>query len=96
MDDSAPVQLYIYDLTNGMAEMMSQMILGRHIEGVWHTAVVVYGREFFYGSHGISSCMPVSNRNSHYQFCEEKKLKLDARTHFHESENANVNTVQSD
>lgn len=25
------------------------MLLGRQIEGVWHTGVVVYGREYFYG-----------------------------------------------
>ncbi|XP_055299978.1 uncharacterized protein LOC129567289 isoform X2 [Sitodiplosis mosellana] len=58
MDDNTTVQLYIYDLTSGMAAMMSQMLLGRHIEGVWHTAIVVYEREFFYGGSGIQSCMP--------------------------------------
>lgn len=60
MEDNASVELYIYDLTSGMAAMMSQMLLGRHIEGVWHTAVVVFGREFFYGQQGITSCRPVS------------------------------------
>lgn len=50
--------LYIYDLTQGMAAMMSQMLLGRHIDGIWHTAVVVFGREYFFGSHGITSCLP--------------------------------------
>lgn len=68
MEDSVSVQLYIYDMTRGMAALMSQMLLGRHIEGVWHTAVVVHGREFFYGGHGITSCMPVS------------KINLDTRT----------------
>lgn len=64
MDDSGSqtVQLYIYDLTSGMATMMSQMLAGRHIEGIWHTAVVIYGREYFYGGQGIQSCMPVSSR----------------------------------
>lgn len=64
MDDdsgSETVQLYIYDLTSGMAAMMSQMLVGRHIEGIWHTAVVIYGREYFYGGQGIQSCVPVSS-----------------------------------
>lgn len=58
MEESNEVVLYIYDLTQGMAAMMSQMLLGRHIEGIWHTAVVVFGREHFFGSHGITSCLP--------------------------------------
>ncbi|XP_063704558.1 uncharacterized protein LOC134833978 [Culicoides brevitarsis] len=60
MDDSGnhTVELYIYDLSQGMATMMSQMLLGRQIDGIYHTAVVVFGREFFYGSHGISSITP--------------------------------------
>lgn len=58
MDESSEVVLYIYDLTQGMAAMMSQMLLGRQIEGIWHTAVVVYGREYFFGSQGITSCAP--------------------------------------
>lgn len=57
-DSSTQVQLYIYDLTQGMSAMMSQMLLGRHIEGIWHTAIVVFGKEFFYGSQGIQSCEP--------------------------------------
>ncbi|RXX88660.1 hypothetical protein DD587_32105 [Klebsiella pneumoniae] len=32
---------------------------GKKIDGIWHTAIVVYGREYFFGSHGISSCNPV-------------------------------------
>ncbi|XP_055600758.1 uncharacterized protein LOC129749725 [Uranotaenia lowii] len=58
MEESSEVVLYIYDLTQGMASMMSQMLLGRHIDGIWHTAVVVFGREYFFGSQGITSCLP--------------------------------------
>ncbi|XP_053687433.1 uncharacterized protein LOC128736941 [Sabethes cyaneus] len=57
-ESSSDVVLYIYDLTQGMAAMMSQSMLGRHIEGIWHTAVVVFGREHFFGSNGITSCIP--------------------------------------
>ena len=35
-------------------------IIGRQVDGIWHTAVVVFGREYFYGSHGISAVPPVS------------------------------------
>lgn len=60
--ESLTVLLYIYDLTNGMASMMSQMLLGRHIEGIWHTAAVIYGREYFYGGQGVQSVPPVSKK----------------------------------
>ncbi|KAG5683853.1 hypothetical protein PVAND_013115 [Polypedilum vanderplanki] len=62
MDDfgSHSVELYIYDMTQGMASMMSPLLLGRQINGIWHTAVVVFGREYFFGSQGITSCSPVS------------------------------------
>ncbi|XP_028160724.1 uncharacterized protein LOC114353093 isoform X2 [Ostrinia furnacalis] len=53
-----PVELYIYDLTNGMASLLSPAIIGRQIEGVWHTSIVVYEREFFYGGSGVTSCAP--------------------------------------
>ena len=39
-----PVQVYIYDLSQGMARQMGQAIIGRPIEGIWHTAVVVHGQ----------------------------------------------------
>lgn len=32
----------------------------KHIEGIWHTAIVVFGKEHFFGSNGISVCDPVS------------------------------------
>lgn len=79
---SETVQLYIYDMTKGLASMMSPLLLGkylhkirifliffiftfdvikgRRIDGVWHTSVVVFHREYFFGSHGISSISPVS------------------------------------
>lgn len=83
MDDfgSQNVELYIYDMSQGMASMMSPLLLGkylkvqqkfqmlmvflvcvtgRQIDGIWHTAVVVFGREYFFGTQGITSCSPVS------------------------------------
>ena len=45
----SPVQLYLYDLSQGMARGMSSPLLGRQIEGIWHTGVVVFGKEYFLG-----------------------------------------------
>lgn len=36
---------------------MSRMILGKQIDGIWHTSVVVYGTEYFYGG-GIAMMTP--------------------------------------
>nr|XP_002123261.1 desumoylating isopeptidase 1-like [Ciona intestinalis] len=52
------VKLFIYDLSKGLARQMSQGLLGRQINGIWHTSVVVYGEEFYYGGMGIESCRP--------------------------------------
>jgi len=32
----------------------------KNIDGIWHTAIVVFGKEHFFGSNGISICEPVS------------------------------------
>lgn len=57
-DTSAVVELYIYDLTHGVASLLAPTIIGRDVEGIWHTAIVAYDREFFYGANGITSCTP--------------------------------------
>lgn len=40
-----------------MAKGMSQMFLGKQIEGVWHTSIVVYGTEYFFGG-GLCTSEP--------------------------------------
>jgi len=52
------VQVYIYDLTQGMARSLGPALLGRPLDGVWHTAIVVYGKEYFFGGSGIQWCGP--------------------------------------
>ncbi|XP_058797781.1 uncharacterized protein LOC131667999 isoform X1 [Phymastichus coffea] len=54
------VEVFVYDLTKGMAAMTSQLLIGRHLDGIWHTAVVAYGREYFFGPQGIQSVRPGS------------------------------------
>ncbi|XP_064612041.1 uncharacterized protein LOC135476036 isoform X2 [Liolophura sinensis] len=59
MMDGLPVKLYIYDISKGMARGMSMALLGKQIDGVWHTSVMVYGQEFYFGGGGIESCPPM-------------------------------------
>ncbi|XP_040885442.1 desumoylating isopeptidase 1b [Toxotes jaculatrix] len=55
---SFPVKLYIYDLSRGMARQLSSLMLGKQLDGVWHTAIVVHGKEYFFVGEGINSCSP--------------------------------------
>ncbi|CAG0917057.1 unnamed protein product [Notodromas monacha] len=57
-DDVHLVQLYIYDISKGMSKILSRALIGKQVDGIWHTGVVVYGREYFFGAHGISTCDP--------------------------------------
>ncbi len=49
--------MYVYDLAMGMAKNFSGFV-GFQLEGIWHTAVVCFGREWFFGGGGIESCHP--------------------------------------
>ncbi|XP_045478242.1 uncharacterized protein LOC123683323 isoform X2 [Harmonia axyridis] len=54
------VELYIYDLSMGMARTMAPMFIGKSLEGIWHTSIVVFGREHLFNSSGVESCAPAS------------------------------------
>lgn len=53
-----PVLLYVYDLSRGLAKQFSAQFLGKHFDGIWHTAIVVFGKEYFYGG-GIMVSEPL-------------------------------------
>ncbi|XP_014205325.1 uncharacterized protein LOC106637159 [Copidosoma floridanum] len=57
-DEGTSVEVFVYDLSRGMAAVMSHMLIGRQLEGIWHTAIVAYGREYFFGPQGIQSVRP--------------------------------------
>jgi PPPDE putative peptidase domain len=42
------VQLALYDLSRGMARSMSYALLGKQVDGIWHTGIIVYGKEHFF------------------------------------------------
>lgn len=51
------VDIYIYDLSNGMAKSMSPFLLGKTIDAIYHTGLVVYGTEYYFGG-GICRGFP--------------------------------------
>ena len=51
------VQLYVYDLTRGVARGMSQQLLGIQIDAVYHTSLVFNNIEYLFGR-GIQTCYP--------------------------------------
>ncbi|KAJ7505456.1 PPPDE putative peptidase domain-containing protein [Mycena galericulata] len=61
---ASPVKLYIYDLSNGLAKQLSAQLTGRQIDGIWHSSIVVFGKEVFYGQ-GINMTLP--GRSHHGQ-----------------------------
>ena len=49
-----PININVYDLTSGMAAQYSPMLLGKTIEGVWHSGIVFGNTEYYYSA-GICS-----------------------------------------
>jgi len=43
------VTLHLYDLSKGIATLLSPWLLKEQLEGVWHTGLVVYGKEYYFG-----------------------------------------------
>ena len=61
MDDNEEVIYFIYDLSGGMAKGLSRLILGKEIEGIYHTSVYIYGKEYYYQG-GINKSSPRKTR----------------------------------
>lgn len=46
-DTAYPVSIYVYDISNGLAAVYAPMLLGINLEAIFHTSVVVYGKEYY-------------------------------------------------
>ncbi|GAA5836340.1 hypothetical protein JCM3766R1_003494 [Sporobolomyces carnicolor] len=57
MAGGEPIELFVYDLSNGMAQSLGPMLVGRPIEGIWHTSIVLFGVEIWFGQ-GIHAKTP--------------------------------------
>ena len=51
------VVYFLYDLSEGIVKGLSEVILGKKVEGIWHSAVYVFEREDFYAG-GINKSQP--------------------------------------
>ena len=54
---SCTVKVYIYDLSRGFARPLAPF-LGMNLEAIWHTGIVVFGKEYSFGPSGIVICSP--------------------------------------
>ena len=57
METKNKVTLLLYDISNGMAKQFSPMMVGKMIEAIYHSSIVVYGVEYFFGG-GIQTGTP--------------------------------------
>lgn len=49
------VWLFQYDITAGRVQWAAPLVLGQKMEGIWHTGVVAFGREYWYGGEVFES-----------------------------------------
>jgi len=45
----APVELLLYDISDGLSKRVSWALLGREFEAIYHSSVLVFGFEYWYG-----------------------------------------------
>ncbi|CRH02607.1 conserved protein, unknown function [Plasmodium relictum] len=91
---SYSVKLKIYDLSRGMVKTWSPLLIGKQIEGVWHTAVLVYDMEYFYG--GGILCLDPKEFEAFYDIKPVNIIDMGTteiyQSHFHEY----LNGIQKD
>ena len=51
------VDIYVYDISKGIVEKISENIIGKKVVGIWHTSIVVYGKEYFFSKEVL--CKPI-------------------------------------
>ncbi|KAL3474121.1 PUL domain-containing protein [Aspergillus californicus] len=56
------IQLYVYDLSQGMARMYSRALTGTHMDAVYHTSLVFNNIEYYFGQ-GIQTARPGSTHH---------------------------------
>lgn len=54
-----PVELVLYDISHGVSRLFSHALLGRSFEAIYHSSVLVFGTEFWYGGQVFENEPPI-------------------------------------
>ena len=74
------VQLYVYDLSKGLARQFSGAFLGTQIDAVYHTSLVFEGVEYFFGA-GVQEAKPgMTHHGQPMEVVPMGKTELDLQT----------------
>ncbi|KAG2359641.1 hypothetical protein BDR07DRAFT_1291882 [Suillus spraguei] len=77
---STPIKVHVYDLSKGLASQLSLQLTGKHMDGVWHTSVIAFGKEIFYGP-GICETEPGrSHHGSPLRIIDMGETSIDEQT----------------
>lgn len=57
----APVELLLYDITQGNSKLFSSALLGKKFEAIYHSSILVHGKEFWYGGDIFMKEPPMSH-----------------------------------
>ncbi|KAF4694314.1 hypothetical protein FOZ60_008472 [Perkinsus olseni] len=49
------VELLYYDISNGASKTLGPILFGRRVEGIWHTSIVAFNREWWFGGNVFRS-----------------------------------------
>jgi hypothetical protein len=52
--------LLVYDITQGNSELFSGVLLGKKLEAIYHSRILVHGREFWFGGNIFMSLPPMT------------------------------------
>ena len=66
-EEKYKIKLAIYDLSKGAMKQFSEILLKKQIDGIWHTSLRIYDKEYYFGSSGKMITTP-------YIFIKEKEL----------------------
>eukprot|EP00746_Dinoflagellata_sp_MGD_P125142 gnl/MRDRNA2_/MRDRNA2_59849_c0_seq1.p1 gnl/MRDRNA2_/MRDRNA2_59849_c0~~gnl/MRDRNA2_/MRDRNA2_59849_c0_seq1.p1 ORF type:complete len:563 (-),score=112.58 gnl/MRDRNA2_/MRDRNA2_59849_c0_seq1:225-1913(-) len=55
-----PVELLVYDITQGNSELFSGVLLGQKLEAIYHSSVLVHGKEFWFGGNIFMNLPPMT------------------------------------